>query len=619
MKKQTYDIFISYRREGGESAAQTIYDRLTEIGYHVFLDRESLNSGDFDTRIYSVIDQCRDFLVILSPDALTRCQDAGDWVRREAEYALLKEKNVIPVMMKGFTFPETLPPSLSALPSKNGILLNYDFFDAFLTKLESFLKASPDFLHSIRRNRLVHKTLPLFLALFLVMAIGLIGRQIYVYVNSNYPFTAAEKNLTSEYLAYVTNNLMDFNQAAEILSNIYDECAYYYQSPGSLSSYEVSADLDTAIYKLTQLDTSAHALSDELKEKLSDSPFDITETEALHTWSVSYVSGAISDLYFIQKVIRGEAGGSDYDAARTVSLYTEFNEQELLALSYATNESLLVITNPEALSLFKEEILPLLQELTLTSVQWSDNKEALQAAQDGCYESMQRILTDLAAITGSTNVELNQLDEQLMEQLMELGYSKEEAEAQLDRLDEKANQLTINKDRLEQAKQALEEAKAELRRKFAPSLEDDIGTLWGKMLRFLHAAMYDEALNCVDYIRETQRETDEYSPIYTAACASFIKSIGKTGIDYGLMIVGYDPDNVNAYYEIGDVIISYNGFLVRNITEYDAAKASRPETGSVKIGVMRLNDEGVWEYVTLDMPVDAPGVYMANMTEKTYD
>lgn len=56
MKDQVYEIFISYRREGGESVAQTIYDRLTEIGYRVFLDRQSLNSGDFDVKIYSVFD-----------------------------------------------------------------------------------------------------------------------------------------------------------------------------------------------------------------------------------------------------------------------------------------------------------------------------------------------------------------------------------------------------------------------------------------------------------------------------------------------------------------------------------------------------------------------------------
>ena len=32
-----YDIFISYRRDGGDTLAQLIYDRLTARGYRVFL------------------------------------------------------------------------------------------------------------------------------------------------------------------------------------------------------------------------------------------------------------------------------------------------------------------------------------------------------------------------------------------------------------------------------------------------------------------------------------------------------------------------------------------------------------------------------------------------------
>ena len=43
-----YDIFISYRRDGGDTLSQLIYDRLTHRGYRVFLDIESLNAGKFN-------------------------------------------------------------------------------------------------------------------------------------------------------------------------------------------------------------------------------------------------------------------------------------------------------------------------------------------------------------------------------------------------------------------------------------------------------------------------------------------------------------------------------------------------------------------------------------------
>ena len=67
-----YDIFISYRRDGGEYTARILCDRLQDMGYRVFFDVESLRSGEFNTRLYNAIDSCKDVLVILSPGALDR-------------------------------------------------------------------------------------------------------------------------------------------------------------------------------------------------------------------------------------------------------------------------------------------------------------------------------------------------------------------------------------------------------------------------------------------------------------------------------------------------------------------------------------------------------------------
>lgn len=94
-KDKKYDIFISYRRDGGEFTAKILRDRLEKLGYSVFFDVESLRSGDFNTHLYSVIDECTDFLLVLSPNALDRCANEGDWVRQEVERALSKEKRFI--------------------------------------------------------------------------------------------------------------------------------------------------------------------------------------------------------------------------------------------------------------------------------------------------------------------------------------------------------------------------------------------------------------------------------------------------------------------------------------------------------------------------------------------
>lgn len=61
-----YDIFISYRRDGGDALACLISEKLKQLGYDVFYDVESLRAGLFNTKLFSVIDNCKDGAVALT-------------------------------------------------------------------------------------------------------------------------------------------------------------------------------------------------------------------------------------------------------------------------------------------------------------------------------------------------------------------------------------------------------------------------------------------------------------------------------------------------------------------------------------------------------------------------
>ena len=50
-----YDIFISYRREGGYETAKHLYDLLNRDGYKVSFDIDTLRNGDFDIELYKRI------------------------------------------------------------------------------------------------------------------------------------------------------------------------------------------------------------------------------------------------------------------------------------------------------------------------------------------------------------------------------------------------------------------------------------------------------------------------------------------------------------------------------------------------------------------------------------
>ncbi len=141
-----YQVFISYRRDGGEFLARNIRDRLTEKGYKVFFDVESLRSGDFNVALLEKIEECVDFVLVLPPHGLDRCVNEGDWVRREIAHALKNGKNVVPITQRGFDWPkpEDLPKELRELPKQNAIFASSEFFDAVIDKLATrMLKSVP--------------------------------------------------------------------------------------------------------------------------------------------------------------------------------------------------------------------------------------------------------------------------------------------------------------------------------------------------------------------------------------------------------------------------------------------------------------------------------------------
>ena len=63
----------------------------------------------------------------------------NDWVRWEIAHALKYKKNIVPVMMRGFTFPENLPEEIAEISSINGVLFeSMSLMDARIEQLITF-------------------------------------------------------------------------------------------------------------------------------------------------------------------------------------------------------------------------------------------------------------------------------------------------------------------------------------------------------------------------------------------------------------------------------------------------------------------------------------------------
>ena len=134
-------VFISYRRVD-EPWAVAIYEKLTSFGFDVFIDIKGLGGGKFEKEILEHIASRAHFLLLLTKTALDRVGDPGDWLRREVEYAIECQRNVVPILLPGFDTPlaqlrSRFSGALETLPSYNGLVVPAGYLNEAIERLRS--------------------------------------------------------------------------------------------------------------------------------------------------------------------------------------------------------------------------------------------------------------------------------------------------------------------------------------------------------------------------------------------------------------------------------------------------------------------------------------------------
>lgn len=158
-QKNDYDIFISYRREGGREFARNLKLQLQILGYQkIFFDYNSIRDGVFNTQILDAIYSCNNFLLLLSPDSMDRCADKGDWVAREIRTAIKYDCKIIPITMQPeFQWPENFPCDLSKVKNiQQHKLLVDEYFETSVERLSERLDTAKKCVKTQREEHLYY-------------------------------------------------------------------------------------------------------------------------------------------------------------------------------------------------------------------------------------------------------------------------------------------------------------------------------------------------------------------------------------------------------------------------------------------------------------------------------
>lgn len=154
MSLQSDGVFISYRHATGQHLAGRINDFLDGEGFKPFLDVDGLRSGHFDDQLLREIERRPHFVLICTADSLDGCSRDDDWVRREIAHAIRMRRNIVPIVDRGFTWPDrgALPREIADICSHHAFEFSHTHWKTTKHQLKERLQLTPEQVASMARR-----------------------------------------------------------------------------------------------------------------------------------------------------------------------------------------------------------------------------------------------------------------------------------------------------------------------------------------------------------------------------------------------------------------------------------------------------------------------------------
>ncbi len=601
MKNKKYDVFISYRREGGFEMADSIYQRLKNAGYAVFFDLEQLNAGKFNTKLLAVIEQCQDFIIVLPPHALDRCKDEDDWVRQEVEHAMKLGKNIIPIMLRGFEWPEpkTLPESLRDLQNYNGISASdHNVFSENIERLKkSFIRSRAGF------NWRRYKTLIISISVALLILLA----AIFTWVHFDYK---KYEQVCKEQSTAIMSDFAILHNNLGVAEDVLEAWEEYYDNYTPKDSTILRKELTNTIHALrkTLREPSTYSLSEEQKTILRRYEFPIEELEAFPIVTKMYQESVHSYLDDMIGYAHSRISKINHDNAQ---LGFEFLLHSLKANYYAIL-SIFSIMPP----VIYDNVLLVVPTLTyMPDIQVTLSQENYEAAQRAALNEVNDVVLKMGGNVHNFGKTVEELEEEYQDKQTQY----------------KAELIKLEKEVAALYKQAL--------KTFALQSTDDQGIMWGKILRlalFAEDKMKDdqefrqlilsdpeEAGLDLDDLENIQQITyhdmyknvdiwlqqyEQYNPAnethisnYVNAARAYFKAVeeGKQNPRVGAILVATKDNVQHPVYQIGDIIVKKNGKIIRTVADFFTPS----DVTEHNVKVLRLVN-GELKQIELSYPAD---------------
>lgn len=616
-----YDIFVSYRRSSFESA-QMIATSLRAKGYKVFFDVESLRGGKFNEQLFSVISECKDFLVVLPQGALDRCSDSQDWVRLEVCHAMTCGKNIIPVMLSGFEWPDPMPFGMDDLKLYQAVTASSrEYYDLTIEKLCKYLRSVP-----VSRRRLMK-----FLKVCLC-ALPVLGALFGILRAASVPYCNSLGLELLNHLTYIDVLAESNNEMIEEL-NSFVSVLQSAPRPGRFADAKENL-LEGIANEKKQIETLIKT-QDGLRPvgpwhfmlliSRGINPLEIMmEPQLLKMERDSYLNTLESTVTSL--------GGDGYDATDVKDWIEGYkiNDHSFRSIYYQYLALLCGFPSQtdEAIGeCFKSlTAIPTEIVLGLSRSEYEKRAKAEMDREEAMIDRLEHRLDEKTDSLVQVNNKADVLDQMLdnVEAIIsgnEANLATREAKVQA-----KTALVDAKKGELSELNRQLEEVYENLREQCRLKEDDAKGYKWGKILKF---ASYLETcvINRSQYPEDTYRHVSIGPDVIYANLASMLNSFKayhpesavaadaakvfyrevseRKHLCTGVMITAFKDDMEHPVHKTGDIIISMKG---DEITDYESLRAAFKKDGPAKETFLRLVNGNLREIVVDDCgPVDVVG------------
>lgn len=610
-----YDIFISYRRDGGYETAQQISQYLKYKGYNVFFDLENLReSGKFNTRLISIIENCKDFIIVFPTTDTERLWNDDDWVRTELACAIRNDKNIVPILLRDFKFPKELPDDINEVRFYQGVAAgDHNYFDASMLKLRELLRSKRGF--TWQRYKIA-----------VVAIIGVLAATLSVLSFAWWSNQTEYKSLSKDICSTMGSEIIMINGTIAEIDEIEKDWKNY------------TSRLNRAT-NMTEADRLYKDFSDKVKyyrdkQRVSCNEKTLTENERKllrrNKIEIADVEGFFNTMlpaYY--KEIKGSLEKLLFYASPNNYFVNSESSNHFVELNFKSNKlsaEAIYLSYLGVMSLMpSKEINPIIDKIkiNLYNLPQIDNDKPYTY-----YENrLQRINAELAEmIAKSENVVLREEDvKNRIETFIDDAKRQQNIKQGLEKIEEKKANVETKRGELAEADRRLTEAYERALTKFEITADDEQWYAWGKMLRiatlavnaktmraealkqyneqvqiaknqgldpsFLSKPSYtmslDEMFVNVDkwlnnYLKFNKAK-DPNAVQYVATTKSFFKQVQKGAIPYqGILMVGTDNGAQHPVLRVGDIVVERKGKPVATSDDYGRLKDD-PQPNTLKI------------------------------------